>query len=129
MTEQEKIKKAIRHFECMRDDAKAVLDTGFGTHEGESSIVYDNRKMYAELAISALEKQINGGWIPCSERLPEEATNVLVTQDFGEHQNVTEASYIDNLHGIKFWCCYDHKIDNVVAWQPLPEPYLESEAL
>ena len=58
MTEQEKIKKAIRHFECMKNDAVVVLDSGFWTHTGESDLVYRNRKMYAELAIKALEKQM-----------------------------------------------------------------------
>ena len=58
MTENEAIKKAISHFECMKNDAVVVLDSGFGTHPGESDLVYRNRKMYAELAINALEKQI-----------------------------------------------------------------------
>lgn len=58
MTESEAIKKAIRHFECMKNDAVVVLDSGFGTHPGESDLVYRNRKMYAELAINALEKHI-----------------------------------------------------------------------
>ena len=58
MTENEAIKKAIRYFECMKNDAVVVLDSGFGTHPGESDLVYRNRKMYAELAINALEKQI-----------------------------------------------------------------------
>lgn len=58
MTESEAIKKAIRHFECMKNDAVVVLDSGFGTHPGESDLVYRNRKIYAELAINALEKQI-----------------------------------------------------------------------
>ena len=58
MTESEAIKKAIRHFECMKNDAVVVLDSGFGTHPGESDLVYRNRKMYAELTINALEKQI-----------------------------------------------------------------------
>lgn len=52
------IKKAIRHFECVKSDAVAVLDSGFGTNPNESNIVYKNRKLYAELAINALEKQI-----------------------------------------------------------------------
>lgn len=57
MTPKEAIEKAIRYFECVRDDAQVVLDSGFGTHKGESDLVYRNRKMYAELAIEALEKQ------------------------------------------------------------------------
>lgn len=58
MAESEAIQKAIRHFECIKNDAVVVLNSGFGTRPGESSIVYRNRKMYSELAIQALEKQI-----------------------------------------------------------------------
>ena len=54
----EDIKKAIKHFECVKNDAVAVLDSGFGTNPNESNIVYKNRKLYTELAINALEKQI-----------------------------------------------------------------------
>lgn len=42
MTESETIKKAIRHFECVKNDAVVVLDSGFGTRPGESNIVYRN---------------------------------------------------------------------------------------
>ena len=42
----------------MKNDEVFVLDSGFGTHEGESDTIYRNRKMYAELAIEALEKQL-----------------------------------------------------------------------
>ena len=52
------IKRAIKHFECVKNDAVAVLDSGFGTKPNENNIVYKNRKLYAELAINALEKQI-----------------------------------------------------------------------
>lgn len=54
----EKLKKAIRYFECMKNEAMVVLDSGFGTHPGESNRLYKNRKMYAELAIQVLKKQI-----------------------------------------------------------------------
>lgn len=58
MTEREKLEKAIKHFKCIGENAVVVLDSRFGTHEGESDILYRNQKMYAELAIEALEKQI-----------------------------------------------------------------------
>ena len=69
---QTAIEKAIRHFRCMADDARIVLDSGFGTHPGERDLLYRNRKLYAELAIAALEEQQRRRWIPVEERLPEE---------------------------------------------------------
>lgn len=58
------------------------------------------------------------GWIPCSERLPEDGQGVIVTVD-------------DNVYEIKVGSCiYSngrfHSLYNdltVTAWMPLPEPY------
>lgn len=57
MTEQKKIEKAIKFFKSIASDAKVVLDSGFGTNQNESNLVYRNRKTYAELAIQALEEK------------------------------------------------------------------------
>lgn len=137
MTEQEKIKKAIRHFECMRNDAVAVLDSGFGTHDGESSLVYDNRKMYAELAISALEKQIKGGWIPVTyhETTDDDGIDKLlypVCLDCHMPDDEEEIIVCTKKYVFTDICCHDDGysldsgndwIDDIIAWQPLPEPY------
>ena len=40
---QTAIEKAIRHFRCMADDARIVLDSGFGTHPGERDLLYRNQ--------------------------------------------------------------------------------------
>lgn len=69
-----------------------------------------------------------GGWIPCSERLPEEPFGCLVTvidtnpmtlEDFENilpyHVGYSEGQWNDeDGEQIPF---------EVVAWQPLPEPY------
>ena len=61
-------------------------------------------------------------WIPCSERLPKENTEVLITLkwgiDIGEYRNGNWYSELIN-H-------YDD--DNVLAWKPLPKPYRERES-
>lgn len=56
-----------------------------------------------------------GGWIPCSERLPEEYGDYLVTYGFNDVdvKVVDVSSYSEN--GFEFI--------NVIAWQPLPEAY------
>lgn len=52
------IEKAIKHFKCVYDGAKEVLDSGFGKEPNQSPLLYERRKLYASLAIEALEKQI-----------------------------------------------------------------------
>ena len=66
-------------------------------------------------------------WIPCSERLPEDDTPCLITitPDFGCMPFVMAAYY--DFDG-KVWGYNDddgwmHRIVNVTAWMPLPEPY------
>ena len=55
------------------------------------------------------------GWISCSERLPEEGKQVLVSGYNTYGKEVTIASYQGEQYG---WTC-----GLVSAWQPLPSPY------
>lgn len=83
-----------------------------------------------DMAITALEKQINGGWIPCSERLPEDLNDknidcFLVTDGF-----LIWMAYYNSEIGWQFAECTNsrNKIDwtEIIAWQPLPQPYTEN---
>lgn len=62
-------------------------------------------------------------WIPCSERVPEDFGDYLVTKKVmwwnGEEGNLIDFAYFDN-EGF-------HKAEDVLAWMPLPEPYEEVE--
>ena len=63
-------------------------------------------------------------WIPCSERLPHaeygESDDVLVTCE----SKLIRLLYFDGGN----WCYptgerYEHRIDKVIAWMPLPKPW------
>lgn len=58
-------------------------------------------------------------WIPVSERLPDKDKRVLVTGTFWGRFEVN----IDTWNGER-WFNYGGYVS---AWQPLPEPYRESE--
>ena len=68
-------------------------------------------------------------WIPVSERLPVKRRSVLITtsEDF-----VGEACYWATTKNHVIWKGYRWEAtywdDDVIAWQPLPTPYKESEA-
>lgn len=79
------------------------------------------------MAIEALQEPQVGGWIPVSERLPEDGYGVLVTVN-GKHNNITfvDALEIAEYDGDFGWIVegYPQWTDpNVTAWQPLPEPF------
>lgn len=75
-------------------------------------------------AVSLVEcEPTAGGWIPCSEKLPETCGKYLVTMkwndDDGEHI-VIKATWYKKWDDIGWgWA----EIFDVIAWQPLPSPY------
>ena len=80
--------------------------------------------------VNELAEEHNGGWIPCSERLPENNKVVLCWV-----KSTTIASgetFIIGSCDRGFWFLQTYEIGHhhfpiedyeVVAWQPLPEPY------
>ena len=63
-------------------------------------------------------------WIPVSERLPEEETTVLICTDQGDIDTSRIFSYSD---GEWEWFASSWCYGEIIAWMPLPEPYIESE--
>ena len=81
------------------------------------------------MAIEALQEPQVGGWIPVSERLPEDGYGVLVTVN-GKHNHITfenalEIAEYDSEDGWIIEGYLDWTNPDVTAWQPLPEPYKE----
>lgn len=77
-------------------------------------------------------EQYNNGWIPCSDRLPEEKINPI-TKDYYvypvtyRNENIEDVRYYS--YGNGHWHhCLQIMDDFVVAWQPLPEPFKEGNA-
>lgn len=73
-------------------------------------------------------------WIPVTERLPEEETDVLVSVHFDGHKSPTvdlpPSDYVEIAsHVDGFWSSLsdEYKVawkkHHVVAWMPTPEPY------
>ena len=91
-------------------------------------------------AFGALETEPQ--WIPCSERLPEEDTEVLISYRYKEGEGDTSNTDIDittygqmyfggnKVGGYKHWRApfeYFESNYEVIAWMPLPTPYREGE--
>ena len=83
-----------------------------------------NGVMYSKKIVQEVAEEYNGGWIPCSERLPEECTEVLVSVKEIDDSFYTRTSWAQD--GV--WVIKKTPLQpTVIAWQPLPEPYKERD--
>lgn len=70
-------------------------------------------------------------WIPCSERLPKEDGQYLITVKYKHVNDSYEDVYAE--HG-ELYCgrwdmfCFGHcgEVEDIIAWMPLPEAYSEA---
>ena len=96
---------------------------------------FTNKIKAFKSAISALEQQLTNGWIPVSERLPELPDgrscmnlNATILSPSGLRNAVPLTWELKR--GEPTWCYLGRKTDwNVIAWQPLPEPWKEVSEL
>ena len=90
----------------------------------------DRANIYGEVMreIDRLAVEYNNGWIPCSERLPEEYGEYIVWWT-----DITKSKYYEivEYEPSNGWIgdipqAVEGKY-SVIAWQPLPEPYKERD--
>ena len=66
-------------------------------------------------------------WILCSERLPDEGKEVLISYDYDSFDiEMTPKRYLGVMIGYyedSEWWSSDEWTDGVTAWYPLPEPW------
>lgn len=79
-------------------------------------------------AVKALPSADVPHWIPCSERLPEEDGQYLITVKYKHVNDNYEDVYAE--HGEWYegrWdmFCFGHcgEVEDIIAWMPLPKPW------
>lgn len=65
-----------------------------------------------------LDRRLNGGWIPVTEKLPERFQTVIVCRDNGK----VEQGYRDTRD---WWKVYGTRTKQVTHWMPLPAAPME----
>ena len=108
------------------------IDSYIEDAKSEGDFSYIKPFEIAKIAVQEVEREYNGGWISCSERLPEEAFGCLVTVMDCEPSTQTDFENI-----LPYFVGYDGETWNnadgkeipfeVIAWMPLPKPYKESD--
>lgn len=122
------IEKAIEKLQAIKDFAKRDMYKN-------SVYVYPQIAQEeinaCDLAISALEQQLTNGWIPVSERLPNQEESIKYRAVFLIQDKYIDLPYMAIWNRIKnIWVDEDgDRINSVTAWQPLPEPWKEVSEL
>ena len=119
------------------------IDSYIEDAKSEGDFSYIKPFEIAKIAVQEVAEEYNDGWIPCSERLPEESGYYLVTYHDWSDGNFLpkyDDTYVRRLHyqisdhfvGWKYPKNVDDRAENdchkeVIAWQPLPEPFKERD--
>lgn len=121
------VKQKAEKYNVMIDGEYCFQSCGCTEMCGECSRIANGDTDYYE-NICAFSEQYNNDWIPCSERLPEEAFGCLVTVIDCNPVTLTEFEnilpYVVGYDGDGWNDADGERIPfEVIAWQPLPQPY------
>ena len=125
---QEVFENIIKALEEKRDEAEKNMELSDVLSEVNSyGGMFDAFDKAIEI-VKQTAAEYNNGWIPCSERLPDEAFGCLVTV-----MDCNPSTQADFENILPYFVGYDGETWNdadgeeipfeVIAWQKLPQPY------
>ena len=121
--------KILERFDAKKQYFQKFYEADGKTEEDEyinkaTQLAFDDAKNI----VQEVAEEYNGGWIACSERLPEEYGDYIVWwTDITRGQYYEIVEYEPNNGWIgDIPQSFEGKY-SVIAWQPLPEPYKESD--
>lgn len=133
------ISEQIKQLKSLQEAMR--LDNKLGRVKCDSSFV-ENRIKIIDDAICTIEtlsakiqaNNFNNGWIKCEDRLPQDFENVLVWFEYyryGEYNRLFQTVGISYTYDDK-WSGFVNGSSGwsqlrIIAWQPLIEPYKESD--
>ena len=123
----EAFEKILKKIEEKRNKYQRLADGSNFDGWNEEDIKYSAKaEMCEELKeiVYEVAEEYHGGWIACSERLPEESGEYLTWVKYDGDRFIA-IDEIDCNGIIKEWnCSTDYKI---IVWQPLPKPFKERD--
>lgn len=78
--------------------------------------------VFTGIVTKHMDEVENDGWIPVSERLPEENGYYLITVKELNYEEHVTISFFDK-YDMRGWQHVHMLTEKVTAWKPLPEPY------
>ena len=105
------------------------LDSHIEDAKSEGDFSYIKPFEIAKIAVREAAEEYNDGWIPCSERLPEENkdgwTHLILSIKTGEV--IFGFWHNEEMGFCKHFRDGVCRVCGVIAWMPLPEPYKERD--
>ena len=77
--------------------------------------------------VKEVAEEYEDGWIPCSDRLPEDDSICIVTVEYHNNETVVDYGWFDRIRVCWYVGMQEFITSNVLAWQPLPEVYKEND--
>jgi len=140
MTKQEKIIVSAYTgvLMCDFDDVHEYIQKKLGrpvyTHElADKGIQKEvKEKSHEDFLEICNREELEQNWIPCSERLPEENGQYLITIKYKHVNDSYEDVYAEHgewLDGKWDMFCFGHcgEVEDIIAWMPLPPCYKGDE--
>ena len=88
---------------------------------------FNNAIDKAKQIVQEVAEEYNVGWIACSERLPEDDSICIVTVEYPNNETVVDYGWFDGKSVCWFVGMQEFRTSNILAWQPLPEPFKERD--
>lgn len=122
-------------FDVLREKFEKCKDSHFRLADETMEIVelqFVGCYTHAIEIVNQVEQEYNNGWIPCSERLPQENEPVdavcEVVNIMLKSGTVTSGwcnRYLERWYVLDEHCDYPlhQNYEDVIAWQPLPQKY------
>ena len=103
------------------------IDSYIEDAKSEGDFSYIKPFEIAKIAVQEVAEEYNGGWIACSERLPGDDSICIVTVEYPNNETVVDYGWFDRNGVCWFVGMQEFRTSNILAWQPLPEPFEERD--
>lgn len=115
-----------------REDQSAILSNEISRCMIQNNMTLENLDEASKIVVNVgkdTNVPSNDGWIPVEERLPEDCKEIVLVQVSGKpadnilFDNAFEFALYEKEEGWMLDNYPEWKNPDVIAWQPLPEPY------